>query len=338
MSIFRQSRSAIRKIVFGDTLIPQEFTIGLTEPQAEIAVWLHGLGAPVAVTRRLTTACCAPLVLSVSLDEGQWAASTGHCKLSLRFRERAGTKRMLGEIWLAQRAIIPLDGAELLLFDVLGSTNRCLPRPRLWAHYLSQAYSNRRNLGSFDVKMTARELRAAIVTFIRPHPLMLGSIVSEFGGNMFPMNLMGELGNGYFAFALKDSRRAAHLIENAGRIALSNVPLPLCSTAFQMAVNHTKDSIDWSQLPFALKTSREFRIMVPAAAPRVRELQVEQIQKIGSHTLFIARIVSDEKFSNDLQVHMIHGFYQHWRVRGRKGELAASVAADLLNKRGLAHS
>jgi len=338
MSIYRQSRSAIRKIVFGDTLIPQEFTIGLIDPQTEITVFLHGMGAPIVVTRRLTTACCAPLVLGVSLDEGQWAAGSGHCKLSLRFYERAGAKRLLGEIWLESRAVIPLDCTELHLFDVLGSINHCLPRPRLWAHFLSQAYSNRRNLGSFDVKMTARELRAAIVTFIRPHPLMLGSLIGEAGGNMFPMNLMGELGNGYFAFALKDSRRAAHLVEDAGRISLSNVPLPLCSTAFQMAVNHTKDSISWDQLPFALKTSKEFRIPVPAAAPRVRELQVEQIRKIGSHTLFIARIVSDEKYSDDLQVHMIHGFFQHWRMRDRKSELAASLAADLLNKRGLARS
>lgn len=338
MSMYRQIRSAIRKIVFGDTLLPQEFTLGLTEPQTEITVWLHGMGAPIVVTRRLTTACCAPLVLGVSLDEGQWTAGSGHCKLSLRFCERAGAKRMLGEIWLAWRAALPLKGAELLLFDVLGSTNHCLPRPRLWAHFLSQAYSNRRNLGSFDVKMTARELRAAIVTFIRPHPLMLGSLVSEAGGNMFPMNLMGELGNGYFAFALKDSRRAAHLVERAGRIALSNVPLPLCSTAFQMAINHTRDSIDWKQLSFALKASKEFRIPVPAAAPRVRELQIEQIRKIGSHTLFVAQIVSDEKYFDDLQVHMVHGFYQHWRMRGHKGELASSVTADLLNKRGLARS
>lgn len=337
MSIYQQSRSALRKIVFGDTLIPQEFTIGLTEPQTEIVVWLHGMGAPIPVTRRLTTACCAPLVLGVSLDEGQWATANDHCRLSLRFCERVGAKRILGEIWLARQTSIPLDGMELLLFDVLGSTNHCLPRPRLWAHFLSQAYSNRRNLGSFDVKMTAHELRAAIVTFIRPHPLMLGSLMVGAGGNMFPMNLMGELGNGYFAFSLKDSRRAAHLVERAGRIALSNVPLPLCSTAFQMAVNHTRDSIDWDQLPFALNASREFRIPVPAAAPRIRELQVEQIRKIGSHTLFVACIVSDATFSDDLQVHMIHGFYQHWRVRGRKGELAASMAEDLLNKRGLAH-
>lgn len=336
MPILQRSRSVIRRFVFGDTLIPQEFTIALAEPQTEIAVWLHGLAEPIDVTRRITTACCAPLTIGVSLDDGQWP--TDRRKVRVSFCERGGAKRTLGEIHLAPKRIIPLDGSELILFRVLGSTNYCLPKPRLWAHFLDQAYSNWRNLQSFDVKMTALELRAAIVTFIRPHPLGLVSLSGEAGGNIFPMNLMGELGNGYFGFALKDSRRAAHLIEGTRRIALSSVPMPLCSLAFQYAAHHTKDAIDWEQIPFALKPSKEFGIPAPLSAPRVRELLVEQVHRIGSHTLFIARVISDEKFSDELQVHVIHGFYQHWRTRGHKAELAASLAADALNKRGLAAS
>ncbi|QNI34041.1 hypothetical protein H7849_09120 [Alloacidobacterium dinghuense] len=337
MSIVRRGRSAIRRIAFGDTLIPQEFTIALREPQQEISVWLHGLGDPIDVTRRITTACCAPLTIGVSLDEGQRLGRSRFHALLL-FCERTQERRVLGEIRLASKTILPLDGSELILFNVLGSSNYCLPKPRLWAHFVSQAYSNWRNLQSFDVKMTALELRAAIVTFIRPHPLGLVSIVTEAGGNIFPMNLMGELGNGYFAFALKDSRLAAHLVEREGRIALSTVPMPLCSLAFQYAAHHTKESIDWDQLPFPLKLSKEFRIPVPVSAPRVREIQVDQVHKIGSHTLFVARVISDERFSEELQVHVVHGFYQHWRLRGQREALAASVAADSLNKRGLAAS
>ena len=336
MPILQRSRSVIRKFVFGDTLIPQEFTIALADPQTEIAVWLHGLAGPIDVTRRITTACCAPLTVGVSLDQGQWSASAR--RISLEFCERRDAQRLLGEIRLAPKTTIPLSSSDLILFRVLGSTNHCLPKPRLWAHFLNQAYSNWRNLQSFDVKMTALELRAAMVTFIRPHPLGLVSLAGEAGGNIFPMNLMGELGNGYFGFALKDSRRASHLIEDAGRIALSSVPMPLCSLAFQYAANHTKESIDWEEIPFALKPSKEFRIPVPASAPRVREMTVEQVHWIGSHTLFVARIISDEQFSDELQVHVIHGFYQHWRMRGHREGLAASVAADSLNKRGLAAS
>lgn len=335
MPVIQQVRNAMRRFAFGNTLIPQEFTIGLSEPHSEVAVWLHGMDEPIDVTQRHSTACCGPLILAVSLDKGDRRDGR---KLSLLYREREGEKRLLGEIHLRLKTVIPLQGAELALFEVAGSTNYCLPKLRLWAHYSSQAFTNWRMSHAHDVKMTLSDQFAAMVTFIRPHPISLVSIIGEASGNIFPMNLMGELGNGYFAFGLKDSRLAAHLVERTGRIALSNVPMPLCSIAYQYAINHTKPSIEWDQIPFALKPSKTFHIPVPASAPRIREMEVEQVHKLGSHTFFIARIVSDEKFSDDLQVCVIHGFYQHWRMKGQRAKLQASVAEDSFNKRGLAPS
>ena len=338
MSIIRQFGQTLKKIVYGDTSIPQEFTIGLRQPQGEIAVYLQGFGAPLDVTERHTMACCAPFIIGVSLDGAGNAKRRKSSDVSLRFCERGGDKRVLGVIRLAPKSVVSLGPSELVLFDVLGSTNYCLARLRLWAHYLPAAYSNWRKFQTFDVKMRSREIRASQVAFIRPHPLMLGSVNGEAGGNIFPMNLLGDLGHDYLAFALKDSRRAAHIVERVGSIALSNVPLSLCSVAFKLAINHTKDSIDWNQLPFPLTLSRSLLIPVPAPAPRVREMKVDQVHKIGSHTLFIARIISDEWHSNEPQVHIIHGFYQHWRLRGDKAQLKSSLVEDSLNKRGLAAS
>jgi flavin reductase (DIM6/NTAB) family NADH-FMN oxidoreductase RutF len=335
MSITRQLGRSLNRIVYGDTSIPQEFTIGLRQPQGEIAVFLHGFGAPLDVTERHTMACCAPFMMGVSLDG---VGNTESGDISLRFCERGGDNRVLGVIRLAPNTAVSLDGSELILFDVISSTNYCLARLRLWAHYLPAAYSNWRRFKTFDVKMHSREIRASQVAFIRPHPLMLGSVNGESGGNIFPMNLLGDLGNHYFAFALKDSRRPAHLVERLGSIAVSNVPLSLCSVAFKLAANHTKESIEWSQLSFPLMRSRNLLIPVPASAPRVRELKVDRVHKIGSHTLFIARIISDEWHWDDPQVHIVHGFYQHWRLRGDKARLKSSLIEDSLNKRGLTAS
>jgi len=338
MSIVRHFSQSLKKIVYGDTSIPQEFTIGLRQPQGEVAVFLHGFGAPLDVTERHTMACCAPFIIGVSVDGTGIAAPRKGGDISLRFCERGGEKRVLGLIRLAPKATVPLCRSELILFNVLGSTNYCLTRLRLWAHYLPAAYSNWRKFQTFDVKMRSSEIRASQVAFIRPHPLMLGSVNGESGGNIFPMNLLGDLGNDYFAFALKDSRRPAHLVERLRSIAVSNVPLSLCSVAFKLATNHTKEFIDWNQLPFPLTLSRSLLIPIPASAPRVREMKVDQVHKFGSHTLFIARIVSDEWHSNDPQVHIVHGFYQHSRLRGDKAKLKSSLIEDSLNKHGMAAS
>jgi flavin reductase (DIM6/NTAB) family NADH-FMN oxidoreductase RutF len=340
MAVAQHLYRALKKIAYGDTSIPQEFTIALRQPQSEVAVYLEGLGPPLDVTNRHTIACCAPLVIAISLEEDARGALNKGAEISLIFRERAEPNRILGLIRLSRKESIPLnrsdiDRSELVLFAVLGSRNFCLPRPRLWAHYLSQSFLNWRKFKSLDVKMSSREIRASQVAFIRPHPLMLGSLSGESGSNIFPMNLLGDLGDGYIAFALKDSRRPAHLVERCGCLALSSVPMPLCSIAFQLAINHTRESIDWSSLPFAVNLSKEFKIPVPASAPRVRELRVERVEKIGSHTFFVARVLSDEARFDEPQVHIIHGFYQHWRLKGDKVRLKSSLIDDSLNKHGL---
>lgn len=333
MSIVQRSKKAFNRIVFGDSLLPQEFTVGLIEPQTEISVWLHGMGIPLEVTRRLTTACCASMILCVGLDEEEIAREE-YQEVSLKFCERTGQRRVLGKIYLTPASTFAVGGSKFILFNVRGSINYCLPRLRLWAHYIQHSYRQWRWVKDPDVKMTLLEQRAAMVTFIRPHPLVLGSINGEAGGNIFPMNLMGELGNGYFGFALKDSRMAAHLVERAGRLALSSVPLAQSSLAYKYAVHHTRTSIDWDQLPFEVKMSEAFKIPFPDFALRVREMEVERVMKTGSHTFFIARTVSDKRLSDGLQVNVIHGFYQALRLKDKNAQLKASVAEDSINKRG----
>jgi len=325
----------IRRLVFGDTLLPQEFTIGLADPHGEIAVWLLGLGTPIDVTRRHSTVCSAPLTLCIALEEGEEQVKRDGQNLRLQFLELGRGERVLGEIRIKLVDVLPVDDLQLFLFEVSGSRNYCLPRVLQWGHYLLHSYSERKQGNSSGIAMSFLEKRSAMVTFIRPHPTSLGSVIDDSGGNIFPMNLMGELGHGYFAFALKNSRKAAHCVERANRIALSTVPFSHGHLPYQLAINHTKQSIEWNQLPFATAPSKRFNIPIPDFALRVREMEIMKIRKIGSHTLFVARVVSDERFTEGLELCVVHGFYQHWRLKEQRAALEASIAQDSLNKRAL---
>jgi flavin reductase (DIM6/NTAB) family NADH-FMN oxidoreductase RutF len=334
MLIARRGRKALQKIIFGDTLVPQEFFLGMPDPQAEIDVWLHGAGAPLDVTLRHSMACAAPFTICVAFDEEKQLREGDFNGLSLVFSERGGNERILGEIALKLTTMVSIGKMQLALFEANRSKNKCLPGARLWVHYLYHAYLERRAVDISEMKMSFLEKRAAMVMFIRPHPVSLVSLVGDAGGNIFPMNIMGDLGNGYIAFALKDSRRAAHLVEGTGRIAVSSVPISQARLAYELAVNHKKDSIEWDQLPFATMASAAFQIPVPVFAQRIRELEVEKVHPIGSHTFFVARIVYDQIISNAPQLCVIHGFYQAWRLRGKSAELNVSLAEDVLHKRG----
>jgi len=337
MSVLRRCHRVIQRVLFGDTLLPQAFTIGLADPQAEITVWLHGMGTPLDVTRRHSMACTDPFTVCIAFDEGQGPREKEHHRLSLKFCERDGQKRVLGEINLNPKSAtsIPAQGAELILFEARSSKNYCLPRIHILTHYLRHLFLLFLKFDIAGIKMTFLERRAVMVMFIRPHPVVLLSLSGEAGGNIFPMNIMGELDNGYFAFALKDSRLAAHLVERTSRVALSNIPLAQTSLAYQLGANHRKQTIDWEKLPFATRKSIAFQIPVPVFAPRVREMEIETVSKLGSHTFFVARIIHDEGFAGSVGLCIVHGFYQAWRLRGSRAELEAALAEDLLNKRGI---
>ncbi|HEY6987649.1 MAG TPA: flavin reductase [Bryobacteraceae bacterium] len=151
--------------------------------------------------------------------------------------------------------------------------------------------------------------------FICPRPVVLVSVRHEERTNIFPMNLFGSIGDGYFAFALNSVRKAAPLVERAGRVALSSIPFRFAGLARQLGKNHLKESVNYADLPFETTSSTALGLPIPEFALRVREMEIEAVRNLGSHTLFFARVLQDERRGDDLQFCMIHGIYEARRRR-----------------------
>jgi flavin reductase (DIM6/NTAB) family NADH-FMN oxidoreductase RutF len=310
--MLRLARKAFKRAVLGNTDIPQQCTIAMSDPQSEVEVWLHGLGPGTNVTGSHTIACAAPSMIAMRLD-GDYRQIKPGMRLLLKFQERGTDGALLGQLGLQSSAVIQTGGGDLHLFEVRSCENYCQPRLRLWRYSLFHACLRARNNKNTDVAMTARAANAMTVLFTCPRPVFLVSVSFGDSGNIFPMNLTGSLGNGYFGFALNNRRQAASLVERAGRLALSSVPFDQAALARQLGKNHRREAVNWSELQLRLTPSAALGIPVPAFALRIREMEIEAIRKLGSHTLFVARIIHDERRSESPQFFMIHGFYQAWR-------------------------
>ena len=70
---------------------------------------------------------------------------------------------------------------------------------------------------------------------------------------MFPLNVMSDVNEEYFAFALTASKIPAQFLASAGRFALSATPIDQAPVAFALAVNHNIPSIEFSDLPDATR-------------------------------------------------------------------------------------
>lgn len=174
-----------------------------------------------------------------------------------------------------------------------------------------------------------------MISFIRPHPTVLASVMDSEGRNFFPMNIMGALGPGRFGFALRKDRFAGQLIERAGCLAISNVSVRYGPLVYSLAANHIRWFVPRDEVPFAAKSSQIFDLPVPKFAQRVRELKVERTYQAGSHTFYMTKIVSDNVFSSEPSLSIVHGFYQTRRLKGRPAEMHDALAEDHRNKHGV---
>jgi hypothetical protein len=148
-----------------------------------------------------------PMTICVSIDDNTPVRPEQLTGLSLEYLSRDMPSRLLGRIRLQPNGIEhQADGARLILLEPRSSSNYCLSPIQLYLHYLLYFWRKRKQSGAADIHMSFLEERAAMVMFIRPHPVALGSAQGKGRGNIFTMNIMGEAGDRHFTFALKDSR------------------------------------------------------------------------------------------------------------------------------------
>ena len=138
-----QARRALKRLVLGSASIHQYLPIGLRDPQSEVSVWLHGLGAPWDVTYSNVAASTRPLTLGIGLGEELHFTTVKGARPSLQFRERQRENRLLGEMDLRPTEAIPLDGGQLFLFEPQRCKN-ALPLLFLPATAVPEAFAGAR--------------------------------------------------------------------------------------------------------------------------------------------------------------------------------------------------
>jgi flavin reductase (DIM6/NTAB) family NADH-FMN oxidoreductase RutF len=328
MSLKKSLRRFLKNAVFGGDRLPTRFFLSQIEPQQEVAVWLLGAGAPIDITRRHCQASGLPLTICIAFTSGRAPAESQRSQLKLRLCETHGEKRILSELRLEYRERLERGESEFLFFRCERSANFCLSRLRFWSHSLWHIYTESKKPKKIEVPASQRLAMAAL--FCCPRPVSLVSVADQDGnGNIYPLNVMGNLGQGFFGFCLKHNYLPEKFVQQTMRVVLSSVPMQQAPIAYLLGPNHNVPTIDWQKLPFATRPSQIYKIPVPLFACRVRELRVEQVHRLGYHTFFLSRVLSDEQLTSVPELCVAHGFYQDWRVNHLGVNKAQADAEDL---------
>ena len=287
--------------------LPQWSTVAVAAPQRMVTATLCWDGKSADVTSDHTVASLVPLLIATSLDAGQHPV--------LEYRDGA-TGKLLGVLRLAQAMPVTSGKTSLTLYHVAAGEHRCLGWPlRAWNRWLQ----NRLMLKNRSPQHFAPEPAAVqqlMIAYLYPRPVILVSVDTPGHRNIFPMDLIGPLErSGLFSLALRSTSVSVPVMREVRRVALSSIPATMKAAVYQLAKHHKQPLPGWNAPPFPVRLSREFGIPAVAAALRIQELDIVHSQEVGSHTLFLGRIVSDEKLTEGTQLHHTAGFHQAYRRR-----------------------
>ena len=287
--------------------LPQWSVVAVAPPQQVVTATLRWDGNSIDVTADHTVASLKPLVIATSVDAGQHPV--------LEYRDNA-TGRLLGVLRLMQTAPVAAGTTSLALYHVAAGEHRCLGWPRRpWNAWLQNRLM-RKNRTSNHLNMEPVVAQQLMIAYLCPRPVVLVSVDAPGHRNIFPMDLIGPLErSGLFSLALRSTNVSVPTMRDVRRIALSSIPAAMKTVVYKLAEHHRQPLSDWNELPFPVRPSREFGIPAVAAALHIRELAIVHSQEVGSHTLFLGRIVSDESLAAGTQLHHTAGFHQAWRRR-----------------------
>jgi len=234
------------------------------------------------------------------------------------------TGKLLGVLRLTRSASVATEKTSLTLYYVTAGEHRCLGWPlRSWNTWLQNRLMLK-NRAPQHFSPEPASVQQLMIAYLCPRPVVLVSVGAPGHQNMFPMDLIGPLErSGLFSLALRSNNVSVPVMREVRRVALSSIPAAMKALVYKLAEYHRHPLAGWHALPFPVRPSREFGIPAVAAALRIQELDIVHSQEVGSHTLFLGRIVSDENLAEGTQLHHTAGFHQAYRRR--KGSPLAEV-------------
>ncbi|HEY7889397.1 MAG TPA: flavin reductase [Steroidobacteraceae bacterium] len=294
--------------------LPQWSAVALRQPQGVVQLRMSGTHGEIDVTGVAVVAALSPLTLGVGLGEDLGAALGDCSRPLLRFVD-VDSGQTVGALELLRVRDCAMQAARIALFQVQGAAQHCLRWPyRTWNRYL-QNRAIRKHRRPDNFWMPPEAVQQLMIFYICPRQVVLVSVEHDEHRNLFPMDLIGPVGQDRFTLALRNTSRSVPAMKSARRVALSDVAAADCGLAYRLGAHHRDPLADWQSLPCPVIRSRAFALPCPQSALRVRELEILDFETIGSHTLFVARIAAEQPLAEADQLYHTSGLYQHFRTR-----------------------
>ena len=152
------------------------------------------------------------------------------------------------------------------------------------------------------------------IAYSQPRKICLITVGANNLYNLFPTDLHGQINEQEYIISLRHEGKACQQVENAGKIALSDMPADEYKRVYSLGKNHTKPLRHASELDFGSAHSHNFSLPLPKNVLSYKELMLEKSFIHGIHKILLFKIVHEDKFSaTPATLSHVHNCYATWR-------------------------
>jgi flavin reductase (DIM6/NTAB) family NADH-FMN oxidoreductase RutF len=134
---------------------------------------------------------------------------------------------------------------------------------------------------------------------IKPRPVYVVCIGDLNAGDIFPIDITGNISENFYFFSVRKTSPAVQQIIEIKRVCLCLVPFNKKEEVYSLGKHHKDGKLDFSSVNFKFLPSSEFKIPVPDLVININELKIVNHFDCGVHTVFYSQSVEFSKFSNE---------------------------------------
>ena len=306
-------RDTLKKLITGLT-IPQEYVcVGLEtlQPQSSVILEINNQEFSLDVTTSHLFLGYKPLIigLTFSVDDANFEIVKTQRKITFRFLTQ---DMLLAKLSLKKIGEKRLNNEVVLFFWGKHGTHSFLNPIHQWINRQRERW--RKQLPN-NINLPGNLFEQVRIAYSIPRVISIVTVSDGSLINMFPTDLHGSVGKGFYASSLRKGGLANEQVEKYHRVVISEVDISFYKQAYSLGKNHMQELKEENRFPTHTEKSKAFNFPLPKDVIHYRELKRIDFLDHGIHRIHLYEVIHEHAVrSGKSTLAHIHQYYAQWRL------------------------
>jgi hypothetical protein len=305
-------KNHLRRILLGSSL-PNEYICTPGDLPACLQVMLQGDHSEVNVTQSHVLLGYKPLVIGLPFQDAEWVGWASKTKeINISFRSAVPTNKEIAWLKLKKAGSWRMGETTFVIYQGIQGHHDFI---RPWHRLAGALYELLRSRKPGNISLSAKLYNQVRIAYAVPRKISLIVLGDARGYNIFPSDLHGLVGKGFYAGSLRIGSKVCQQVEAYQKILVADMDVAAYRETYGLGRNHMAGLQPLAILPASGEKSEQWQLPIPLGATGYKELQRKYSWDTGIHRVHFYEVVSEKQFDIRFsRLCHIHRYYAQWRL------------------------